>query len=125
MTQAHKRSSRILVVDADPALLGLLEEWLGEQGCLVVAEGGDPQHDGFDLAVVDIPFPRQGGTNVLKRIASEHPGTPVFALSSSFFARIESCGAVARTLGVARVLPKPLARDALVAAVRKLLDEPK
>src|SRR5262249_43296976 len=80
---------RVLVVDTDPALLGLLEAWLSERGCRVVAEGEGEGRNDFDLVVVDVPFPRRGETNALKRIASEHPGVPVLALSSSFFARVE------------------------------------
>jgi CheY-like chemotaxis protein len=50
--------------------------------------------------------------------------TPVVALSSNFFARVEANGAVARALGVDAVLPKPLAREALIAAVRTLVPRP-
>jgi len=38
MSRVHKAAPRILVVDADPALLGPLEEWLGGQGWRVVAD---------------------------------------------------------------------------------------
>ena len=31
---------RVLVVDADRALFGLIEEWLNAEGCVVVAQGG-------------------------------------------------------------------------------------
>jgi len=124
MANTPDSAPRILVVDADPALLGLIEAWLSEQGCRVVEEGESVQ-DGFHLAVVDVPFPRKGGTDVIKRIAKQHPGMPVLALSSSFFARVESDGAVARALGVAGVLAKPVSRDALLAAVHRLLDAAK
>jgi DNA-binding response OmpR family regulator len=106
----------ILVVDADPPLHGLLEEWLTAQGWSVLREG-----DPVDLIVVDLAHPVRGGPDVLKRLAREHAGTPVLALSSSFFPSVASDGAVARTLGVAGVLPKPLTRDALLAAVRRTL----
>jgi CheY-like chemotaxis protein len=114
--------ARVLVVDADPALLALLEEWLAEQGCSVVrgrdAEDGTGKN--FDLVIVDIPSPRSGGSEVLSRLANGNPGAPILALSSSFFAGIEASGAIARTLGVAGVLPKPVARDALISAVARL-----
>src|SRR5262245_11936846 len=89
MTRTHSGARRVLVVDADPALLGLLEEWLGEQGCRVVADGSDEAaKDGFDLAVVDVPFPRHGGLALLKHVSEAHPGVPILALSSNFFAGI-------------------------------------
>jgi len=117
------RPARVLVVDADAALLGLLREWLGAYGhriletCAVDAAAPQP----VDLVAVDVPFPRQGGADVLRRVANYYPGTPVLALSSSFFPGIASDGAVARALGVASVLPIPVARDALIAAVHGLL----
>src|SRR5262245_66358154 len=79
-TMVHNGAPRVLVVDADPALLGLLEEWLEGEGCRVVADGADEAgSDGFDLAVVDVPFPRQGGLSLLKRVAEPHPGRPILA----------------------------------------------
>jgi CheY-like chemotaxis protein len=123
MARVHKAAPRVLVVDADPALLGLLEEWLDGQGCRVVADGNEAEaQDGFDLAVVDVPFPRQGGLCRLKRVAERHPGVPILALSSNFFAGIANTGMVARALGVAGALPKPVSREALLAAVGELLD---
>ena len=113
---------RILVADADCALFGLLEEWLAASGCrLAGACQPGIEHDGYDLIVVDIPFPRQGGRDVVKALAREHPGTPIVALSSSFLPGIEASGNVARELGVAMALPKPVEREALMAAVRQLL----
>ena len=110
---------RILIVDADPALFGLLEEWLAPQGWQAVQEAAAGER--FDLVLVDVAFPRQGGIDVLKRVLVEHAATPVLALSSGFFEHVESGGAVAHALGVAAVLPKPFNRDILTAAVRQLL----
>ena len=113
------RRPQILVLDADPALLGLLGEWLADIGDVTARPAA--QASPCDLLVVDVPYPRQGESNPLRRLAETHPGTPVLALSPTFFAGIEPYGAVARELGVAGVLPKPVPRDALVAAVRRLL----
>ncbi len=113
---------RILVVGADPATLGLFQEWLGA-GYEVVDE--DPTHrpdgGGFALAIIDAPFPRQCAFDLLQRVTDEHPGTPVMAHSSVFFSSVRCCGGVAHKLGVAGVLPKPAAREALIAAVHRVL----
>ena len=109
---------RILIVDADPALWELLSEWLGAVGCTIVEEAPD-------LVLVDVPSPRNGGAEVLARLRARHGDTPLVALSSQFFSRVEQSGAVARGLGVAAVLPKPVAREALIAAVRTLLSPPR
>jgi CheY-like chemotaxis protein len=106
--------AEILLVDADPALRGLLEEWLQPQGHRVVEAGA------ADLVVVDIPHPRRDGLEVLQRVAREHPRAPRLVLSSSFFPGVDCGGAVAHSLGVAGVLPKPLTREALLAAVQRL-----
>jgi len=114
---------RILVADADCALYGLLKEWFAGTDFVVsgTCEPGDRAQDGYDLIVVDVPFPREGGHDVVKALAREHPDTPIVALSSSFLPGIEACGAVARDLGAAGVLPKPLKCEALMGAVRKIL----
>jgi DNA-binding response OmpR family regulator len=113
---------RVLVADADCALFGLLEEWFAASGWQLAGVCGscEPAVDGYDLIVVDVPFPRQGGA-MLKALASEHPGTPIIALSSNFFPGVDSTGAVARELGVAAVLPKPVTRDALMAVAQRAL----
>ena len=106
--------ARILLVDADPAVRGLVEEWLAEEDWSLVEEHPD-------VVLVDLPSPREHGTSVVKRISNAHPQAPVVALSSSFFDGIEHNGALARSLGVAGVLPKPLTLDALLAALRRAL----
>ena len=121
---ACPQAFRALLVDADPALAGLIDEWLAPQGGTVVQEqpGGLGGHNGFDLIVVDVPFPRQGGSDLLRRLKDRHSGTPILALSSNFFPGVGGSGAVARSLGVAGVLAKPVTREALVGAVDKLLN---
>jgi CheY-like chemotaxis protein len=109
--------ARIRVLDADPALHGLLEEWLADEGCRVV------EHDP-DLVLFDLPLPRQAGANLARQLAARHPGKRLVALSSNFFAGVEANGAVARTLGVDAVLPKPLTREALIGVLRQLLPQP-
>jgi hypothetical protein len=42
-------------------------------------------------------------------------------MSSTFFACIQRCGGVARSLGVAGVLPSPASRKQMVDAVRSVL----
>ena len=106
--------TRILLVDGDAALRGLIGEWLSDGEFSVVDERPD-------LVLVDLPCPREDCARALRRISNAHPLAPVVALSSSFFPGIEANGALARSLGVAGVLPKPLTREALVAAVRRAL----
>jgi CheY-like chemotaxis protein len=108
---------RVLLIDVEPGLAALLQEWLAEAGCRVVTDCDEAP----DLVFVDIPFPRQRGAERIRDIAARHPRLPLVALSSSFFAGIDSQGAVAQALGVAGVLPKPVPRAALSATLQRLL----
>jgi DNA-binding response OmpR family regulator len=106
--------ARVCIVDTDPVLQGLLEEWLTEEGFRMVQEAPD-------FLIVDLHLPRAGAAGVLRALAARHPAAAVIALSSNFFPGVEASGALARELGVAAVLPKPLARAALLDALRKRL----
>jgi len=113
---------RVRLVDADDTWRDLIGQWLSTLGCTLVPEplnGGAPP--AADLVIVDVPFPRCGGVDLVRQIASQHPATPILALSTNFFSGIECCGPVARALGVDCVLPKPATREALATAVRRVL----
>jgi DNA-binding NarL/FixJ family response regulator len=72
--------------------------------------------------IVDVPFTRHGGRDLVQRASTQYPGTPILALSPTFFSNVACGGNCARSLGVAGVLPKPIGRDALIAAIRNLLN---
>jgi DNA-binding response OmpR family regulator len=125
-TEAPPARPRALIVDADPALAALIEEWLDEHGWCATrdAEGEAPIANGYDVIVLDVPYARRDGLELVGRVAARHPGTPIVALSASFFAGVDSSASIARSLGAACVLPKPLAREALIAALRRVLPRP-
>jgi CheY-like chemotaxis protein len=110
---------RVLVVDADPSLRELLEEWLAAHGCRIARA---PAQGAVDLIVADVPFPRESGLDAVRRVSGEHPRAPLVLLSSNFFPGIEPGGALARSLGAAAVLAKPVTREALLAAVGMALE---
>jgi DNA-binding response OmpR family regulator len=113
--------ARVLLRGADPALATLLAEWLGDIADLVL----EPQPPTAappraDLHILDVPFPRRADLPSGLREARGR-GVPVLMLSPTFLGAIDCHGPVAAALGVDGVLPKPVARDALLAAVRRLL----
>jgi DNA-binding response OmpR family regulator len=113
---------RIVVAEADPATRGLLQEWLGAEGWSVVDEaalgsGTGDEANPVALAIVDVPRPRGGGDDTIRRVRARMADVPILAVSPTFMPNIQPCGACARLLGVQRVLPKPLVREELVAAV--------
>ena len=120
-TAEAARAPLIRVANADSAMLGLLREWLSAAGYSVTNTRVDETggRDQASLMIVDVPFSRRGAAELLQRVAGEHPGEPILALSATFFSSVRCEGACARALGVAGVLPKPVTRDALLAAVAR------
>jgi DNA-binding NtrC family response regulator len=115
------RPPLIRVANTDGAMLDLLREWLGTAGYEVLA-GRIDEATGAEralLVIVDVPFSRHGATEILQRVTQAHPGEPILALSATFFSNVHCSGACASRLGVAGVLPKPVAREALLAAVER------
>ncbi len=113
--------ARVLIADIDPAFEPLISQWLRDDGLQVLVDAPVPPQR-VDLLLVDLPFPRQGASPRLQALARAHPGTPVLALSPTLFAGVAPRGDVARQLGVAAVLPVPITRDGLLAAVHGVLE---
>jgi DNA-binding response OmpR family regulator len=115
-----------LLVDLEPSLATLIAEWLDDIGVDACIPARDASRDrAVDLVVVDVPYPRREGAQRVGALAAALPRAPILALSSTFFAGVAASGSVARDLGAAAVLPAPVGRDALVAAVRRLLAVPR
>lgn len=114
---------RILVIDEDRAVTDLLATWLEADGHVVVRESGPaaPAGPHVDLVIVDVPYPRQCGVDFVRRVAERHSMTPILALSPTLCGTVDCGGPVARALGADGVLPKPVAREALLRQVGHLL----
>jgi DNA-binding response OmpR family regulator len=122
-----QRKERILVVEPDDLILGLLERWLAEAGYIVVVEtlqrlaqvvgGGKPQ-----LVIIDVPDPL-GAEKIIESVREVH-ASPILLLSARFRRGTGSSTSVARQLGVRNVLPKPFTRDELLSAVGESIDGP-
>ena len=121
--EADPPSPRVLLLDLEPALGGLVAEWLAALGIATVAATAVSPESlrPAALAIVDVAFPRQDGAPRLQALTKALPGMPLLALSPTFFAGVAGSATVARRLGVAEVLPTPVRRDDLIAAVRRLL----
>jgi CheY-like chemotaxis protein len=113
----------IRVANTDSATLGLLSEWLGSAGYSVLAErlGATTGPEEVVLTIVDVPFCRHGAGEILRSVGEQHPGKPILAMSATFFSTVRSDGACASRLGVAGVVPKPITREKLLAAVERLV----
>jgi DNA-binding response OmpR family regulator len=122
-TAPQATSPLIHIIGADRATYDLLSEWLTSAGFAVANAGGtDPAVSGpAVLAIIDVPFTRHGGHELVQRVAAQYPGVRMLALSPTLFSNVRCGGNCARALGVDGVLPKPIAREAMIATVRNLL----
>lgn len=113
--------ARIIVVEADPLMRGLIAEWLGGAGHAVAAYGkADVPDDEADLVIVDIVMPRHGGCAKVRDLQARHPKTPLIAISGQF--TVGASGpSTAGALGVRRVIGKPFTRDQLIHVVSEVL----
>lgn len=120
---APAAAPRVALADFDPALAALIAEWLRDAGLVVHDAAGVDSADtasgpgaGAEALLVHLPQPRLAAPR-LAALAAGWPGTPVLVVSPAFFGSVPLQGEVARSLGVAGVLPTPLSRRALLAAL--------
>ena len=104
---------RILVVDDEPIVAGLIADGLRNEGYeeIVIANSGAEglqviEQTPPDVVFLDITMPGMDGIEVLRRIRQKRPHLPVILLSGTVTpGQIEA----ARGLGVTDVLRKPAA----------------
>jgi len=110
---------RILVVEPNDLILGLLERWLGEAGYTVsvaaslrlLEGGGEPPH----LIIIDVPTPRSA-EKMISSVREMH-SSPILLLSATFRRGPSSSTHAARQLGVRKILAKPFTREEVLSAV--------
>jgi two-component system capsular synthesis sensor histidine kinase RcsC len=112
---------RILIIEEEPAMRLLVEEYLELLGYEAVgAPDGDAalalaHGSAFSLMLVDLNLPDMTGLEVMRRLRERGDRTPFVVMSGNLR---DSYAAEARALGVAAVLEKPVDLDDLERAVR-------
>jgi hypothetical protein len=114
----------VLVLGTDRATLALFSEWFDEEGWKLVDPGPAAAAAPPSLVLLELPFLREGDLQPLAEAKLSYPGVPIVVVSPTVFASVGCCGPCADALGVAGVLPKPIARATLIEAVRRLGREP-
>ncbi len=114
---------RVLVVEDDPELAGMLERLLAGEGYRVeiAADGQQGLHLGltrtFDVIVLDRGLPALDGLDLLTRLRGRGVGTPALVLSALGTPADRVAGLDA---GAEDYLPKPFDVDELLARLRAL-----
>ncbi|MBN2171819.1 MAG: response regulator [Candidatus Krumholzibacteriota bacterium] len=121
--------ARILVVEDDPQVRRMLRFTLMRAGHDVTeaADGAEGlrrcAEAAPDLVITDIIMPEVEGLETVKRLHDERPELPVIAISGGGQVAPQGYLDLARKLGAREAFTKPVDRDALLDAVRRLLTE--
>ena len=119
------RSSRILVVDDEKPMLGLLKEMLGAAGYEVVTASGGRKAfvrfsmDRFDLVITDIVMPGMDGIELFKALKRVDPDIPVI-MTTGYPA--EDTAAQLVKLGATAYITKPFEANVMKSTVAKALE---
>ena len=114
----------VILYEPDELMCHLLHDWLTDAGYRVYDAVADPPTVAVSLIIASISatgFERQ---IVLPRLQHRHPDAAVIVLCSQARAGLCSDGALARALGVGRVMAKPLRSGELLAAIATLIGPP-
>ena len=126
MTDGMPSTSRLLLVEDDEPLAGLLSAHLRARGYTVmVAPTAEAAQDALvggdrpDLLLLDINLPGETGWSLLRSDAFNAAGRPPVIVASA----MSVSPARLREFGVAGYLPKPFALDTLRSTIERLLAE--
>ncbi len=116
----------IRIYEEDDLTRSLLEQWLVEAGYRVCVGNRCAKDPGArpDLVIVNVSMPKQAGQQCIRDVRAAHPTTPLIAISAQFRSGLAASGATAHTLGVLKVIAKPLVRTDLLEAVRGIIGAP-
>lgn len=118
---------RILMVDDDPLLCEVTQEILEEIGydCVAVSDGEGARaalldsRCRFDLMILDHVLPGASGVELTADFLSLCPDLPI-VLYTGALVSLEDV----RSKGITAVIPKPLTKSELVAALGPILGDP-
>jgi CheY-like chemotaxis protein len=120
--------ARILVVDDDPGIRGVLRRAFERQGHTVVLAGDGLEgarawrEHGADVVFLDIHMPEMDGIELLAQLRAASPALPVIAMSGGDQTHRLSLLRDALLLGARAALAKPFSLDEVNAALARALE---
>ena len=121
--------AHILIIDDDPAILGLFGQFMESCGYSVAlaADGQEGmrlmKQQTPDLIITDIMMPEMDGLEIIREIANSHPLLPVIAISGGMRNIPVNFLIHAKKFGARSILEKPVTLADLLQAVQELLKE--
>lgn len=120
-----KPLARILVADDDAGVRGFLRKVLEQDG-YQVAEAADGKQalqraltGRVDLVITDLVMPEQEGIETIRALRQDLPDVAIIAISGAFDGQFLN---VAKLMGAAAVLTKPVTAELLLAKVAEVLE---
>lgn len=120
---------RILIIEDDEEIRDLLDRLLTREGYAVSTAANGKQGvvafraEPFDMVITDIIMPEKDGIEAIMDLKRERPDLKLIAISGGGRADPENYLHSAQLLGANRTLRKPFTNDAILAAVRELLNQ--
>jgi YesN/AraC family two-component response regulator len=119
--------ARVLLIEDDDAVRSSLARILALLGHAVTeARNGKEglelfSASGADLVITDLVMPEKEGLEVMMEIKKTHPNTRIIAISGGGRRAPGDILKIARHLGAARVLAKPMSFEEIKTAVTEVL----
>jgi CheY-like chemotaxis protein len=126
--QKHNQAIRVLLVDDDAAILGLLKQMLENSGYSVeTAANGKLAMSAFerqpaDVVICDLVMPEWEGLETIRRLREVDPAVRIIAMSGYFAGQFLH---TAQLLGADATLLKPVSGPELLRLLRQVLWERK
>jgi DNA-binding response OmpR family regulator len=121
--------ARLLIIDDDDLLRGVLAKALGHAGHAVI-EAADGQQGidlfrstSIDLVITDLIMPVQEGVETILKLRREKPGLPIVAISGGVTNSRVYLN-IAAKIGATRILPKPFTPRELLQVIDEVLAAP-
>jgi YesN/AraC family two-component response regulator len=119
--------ARILLIDDDDSVRTVLRLMLAQFGHTVIEARNGREgmelftHANADLVITDIVMPEKEGLEVLREMREIHPPVRIIAISGGGRVNPKDYLRMAKFLGAAGVLAKPISSEALIATINEVL----